>query len=67
MKNITDAHHENVLSMSNGTQYQHSTTEGSAQLGNSLVHVHVQVVHKFGYCQYTTWEMNSISQDSIQV
>ena len=35
----------------------HSTKVGRAQLGNSLVHVHVQVVHKFEYCLCATWKL----------
>ena len=35
----------------------HSIKAGSAQLGNSLVHVQVQVVHKFGYCLCATWKL----------
>ena len=35
----------------------HSTNVGRAQLGNSLVHVRIQVVHKFEYCLCATWKL----------
>jgi hypothetical protein len=49
--------HHARIKLNNVNYSYHSTKVDRAQLGNSLVRVHVQVVHKFEYCLRTTWKL----------